>query len=148
MPFRQRMKSDNLAAALAANCEICAPFHLRPIQFPGLAQDTRPPPVRLKPEPQDKPQAPLVPGLACSTGVLPVMGIAYFLMLRSWNGAVGDLADFQVRSWRGASRLWTAHGARKSFGCVKPPIPGVVLLDKQGNAYAPVLCTLRVSLPF
>ena len=29
-------------------------------------------------------------------GTLPVMGIAYFLMLRSWNRAVDDLADYQV----------------------------------------------------
>jgi len=31
-----------------------------------------------------------------SAGTLPVMGVAFWLMLRKWLGAVDSLADYQV----------------------------------------------------
>lgn len=32
-----------------------------------------------------------------SAGTLPIMGIAFFFMLRNWLGAVNSLSDYQVR---------------------------------------------------
>lgn len=33
-----------------------------------------------------------------NAGTLPIMGVAFFFMLRNWLGAVNSLADYQVRS--------------------------------------------------
>lgn len=34
---------------------------------------------------------------SAAAGTLPVMGIAFFFMLRNWLGAVNSLSDYQVQ---------------------------------------------------